>query len=375
MIIKNASVLHDDFIFRSADVKVENGKITEIGTINAPADVDLSGMMLLPGLTDIHIHGAMNVDIYGCSRESINTISKFLARHGVTSFLGGALTQTPEMTEAAFINIKNIVSNMKLDGAKILGINLEGLYINPEVCGAQRADLCLCPDFEQFELFRRQAGGLIKMVTVAPEIKGAAEFIEKCRDNGIKVSIGHTKADYQTATAALNAGAVSATHLYNAMTPMTHREPGVVGAIFDSDTAYGEIICDGIHVHPAAVRTAYRQLGDDRMILVSDSVKAAGMPDGTYDLGGLDTTVKDGIARSAGGNLAGSTTNLFDCVKKANEFGIPLESAVKMASQTPCKLIEAKYKGSIKYGNDADMIVVDRELNLCSVMVEGRWVI
>ena len=249
-------------------------------------------------------------------------------------------------------------------GANIIGFHLEGPFINKECKGAMNEKYIIPPSRELFDKCKRVA-----RITVAPEIEGNMEFIKDCP---VQVSIGHTKADYDTASEAFRCGATSLTHTYNVMPGIHHRAPGPIGACSDNENVFAELIADGIHIHPAAVRLLYKLYGSDHITIISDSMQATAVGDGDYVFGGLNIRVESGVARTESGNLAGSTTCLFDCVREAIKMGIPEEEAVKMASETPARLMGLN-KGKIEVGYDADFIVVDGEFNLIRAIVRGEF--
>ena len=327
------------------DIRIEKGKFAEIGKINKNG-IDLKGQAVIPGLIDIHAHGAVGVDTM--DGENIEKISEYLLKNGITSWL--PTTMTVDMADIT--RVTDTIPNTK--GAKILGYHMEGPYISKKRKGAQNERYIKNPDIAEFEALEN-----IKMVTLAPELSGSMEFIKKCK---AVVSIGHTDCDYETATEAIKNGAKCLTHTFNAMPPLNHRNPGPIGAAID-ENIYVQVICDGLHIHKSVIKMLYRTFGADRMILVSDSMRATGLSDGEYEFGGQMIDVKNGIARTKDGALAGSTSNLRTCVKKAIEFGMPKVDAIKMASETPAKLLGIK-KGKIEVGYDADFAVVDDEMNI-----------
>ena len=345
MIYKNAKINGE-----IKDIRVENGKFTEIGKINENG-IDLKGQTVIPGLIDIHTHGAMGVDTM--DGENIDKISEYLLKNGVTSWLPTTMTMN-------FADIKRVTDEIPdTKGAKILGYHLEGPYVSLKYKGAQNKKYIKNPDIAEFETLKN-----IKMITLAPELTGSMEFIKNCK---AVVSIGHTDCDYETAVKAIKNGAKCLTHTFNAMTPFHHRNAGPIGAAID-ENIYVQVICDGLHLHKSIITMLYRTFGADRMILISDSMRAAGLPDGEYEFGGQMIDVKNGIARTKDGALAGSTSNLMDCVKKAIELGIPKEDAIKMASETPARLLGIK-KGKIEVGYDADFVVVDNKMNIKSISI------
>ena len=337
----------------SADIKTENGRITEICSI-AEDGIDLGGLEVIPGLIDIHTHGCAGYDTMDGDR--LCEMSQVLAKCGVTSWLPTTMTEGID-------DIRRVVNAdiPKTDGAEVIGFHMEGPYISPKYKGAQNEKYIKAPDIAEFESLKN-----IKMVTIAPELAGSAEFIRKC---GAVVSLGHTDADYACALGAIENGAKCLTHTFNAMPPLKHREPGPIGAAIDGD-AYVQVICDGLHIHKSVIKLLYRTFGADRMILISDAMRAAGMPDGEYEFGGQRITVRDGVARTEDGAIAGSTSNLMQCVKKAIEFGIPKSDSIRMATETPAALMGLN-KGKVAVGYDADFIAVDEDLNVKRVIVGG----
>lgn len=375
MLLKNAEVLMGDFTFAPYDIKIKNGKIENIrphGLLEDQDEIDCTGEWVLPGLIDIHTHGACGVDTMDATTEAINKISTFMAQNGVTSFLPTSMTMGISSIEKAFSNVLNVYEK-GANGANIVGINMEGPYINPDRAGAQDPTCVRPGDVDEFRRLNALSNNLVKLVTVAPEVPGNLDFIREIVKDGVTVSCGHCTAKYDSIMSAYESGANHMTHLYNAMTSLSHREPNAVGAAFTNDTVYCELICDGIHIHKAAVLTAYRMKSADKLILISDSMMAAGLEDGEYSLGGLPVTVSDSVARTKDGNLAGSCAKLISCVKKAIEFGIPIEDAIKMASLTPARSIGiAHEKGSIEIGKDADIIITDKNLCIKSTIIGGK---
>jgi len=375
MLLKNADVLLGDFSFSHCDIKIAAGKIEKImpcGFLEDVDELDCTGKLVLPGLVDIHTHGALGVDTMDATIDALNRISTFMAQNGVTSFLPTSMTMDISSIEKAFSAVCTAYEIRK-NGANIMGINMEGPYINPDRAGAQDPTCVRPANIDEFRRLNALSGNLVKLITVAPEVPGNLAFIREVVKEGVSVSCGHSSAKYDTIMEAYKSGSNHMTHLYNAMTPLTHRAPDAVGAALTNDSVYCELICDGIHIHKAAVLTAYRMKGADKLILISDSMMAAGLEDGEYSLGGLPVTVSSGVARTKDGNLAGSCAKLMSCVKKAIEFGISLEDAVKMASLTPAKSIGiAHQKGSIEIGKDADIIITDHDLCVGSTIIGGE---
>ncbi len=335
---------------RLTDIVCEDGIITQVEVTDLPGE-DLGGARVVAGLLDIHTHGCVGEDMM---RGGLETIARFERAHGVTAFL-------PTTMAAPIDDIRRATSEIPAvsDGAAILGYHMEGPYLAEKYKGAQPAEVLKVPDLAEFATIPN-----IRVVTVAAELDGAEEFIKHC---GCPVFLGHTAAGYDTAFAAFEAGAVGLTHTFNAMSPLHHRDPGPIGAAMDHN-AYVQVIGDGLHLHPAVVRMLYRVFGAERMILISDSMAATGMPDGEYMLGSQHTVVKDGAARiKDDGALAGSTATLWDVVQRVIGMGIPAADAFRMASETPARLLGEK-RGVIAPGYVADLVVVDEEYNVVRVI-------
>ncbi len=340
----------------SVDIIIENGKIAEIGK-NEESGIDCEGLNVYPGLFDIHLHGCGGYDTM--DKGGLSHIAKIEAKNGTTSFLPTTMTVSMEDIKAITdISLENTT------GAKIPGFHLEGPYISAKYKGAQNEKYIKNPDINEFNSLKN-----IKLVTIAPELDGAAEFIKSCK---AVVSLGHTDTDYDTAIKAIESGAECLTHTFNAMPPLHHRQPGLIGAAVEKNI-YAQVICDGIHIHKGAIHALYKMFGRDRMIFISDSMRAAGLPNGEYDLGGQMTNVKDGKATLKDGTIAGSTAFLWQCVKKAVEFGIPKEDAIIMATRTPAALMGVKC-GEVKVGYDADLIFADDDMNIKKVLIYGEEV-
>lgn len=349
-IIKN--VRHNGKI---TDVSIEAGKIVGIGKTDAEG-VDFGGARIFPGLIDTHSHGCIG---YDTMEGNLPEMADWQLSHGTTTWYPTTMTMSAE--EIILATERDIDFG---HGANIPGFHMEGPFINKKYKGAQNEAYILEPTMELFSRCKN-----IKTVTIAPEVAGSEEFIKNCP---AVVSLGHTDADYDTARKAFMLGAKKLTHTYNVMPGIHHRAPGPIGAASDSEGVYAELICDGKHVHSSAVKMLIKIMGEDRIILISDSMRAAGLGDGEYSFGGLKVIVKDGTALTESGNLAGSTSCLFDCVRTAISFGIPAESAVKMASENPARLMGLN-KGKIEIGYDADFIIVDDDFNLIKAIARGEF--
>ncbi|MBQ0083968.1 MAG: N-acetylglucosamine-6-phosphate deacetylase [Clostridiales bacterium] len=335
------------------DITVENGRFVGIGKTDCEG-IDLLGKTVFAGLIDVHAHGCMNIE---ANSGRIDELSHFEACHGTTSWLPTTATVA---LETIYDAVNRDISEIK--GAHVLGFHAEGPYIAASRKGAQDEKYIRKPDIKEFETLPN-----IKMVTVAPEVPGALEFIKNCK---AVVALGHTDSDYDTAVKAIENGAECLTHTFNAMPPMLHRAPGVIGAAVEKGI-YAQLICDGLHVARGAVWLLYKALGADRLVLISDSVQTAGLPDGDYTSGGLPVKLHNNECRLLDGTLAGSSAFLLDCVKKAIEFGIPENDAFKMASETPAALLGVN-KGKIEQGFDADFIVLDDDYTLLYTVIDGE---
>lgn len=325
---------------------------------------------MIPGLVDIHFHGCVRHDMCDGTEESIQALADYEAANGVLAICPATMT-IPEEELFQAMNAAREHKNGK--GADLVGINMEGPFVNKEKKGAQKEEDIKLADVELFHKLQEAAGGLIKLVDLAPETEGAMDFINQVKDE-VHVSIAHTMADYDTATEAINRGVDHITHLYNAMPPFSHRAPGVIGAARDSE-CYVELICDGVHIHPSCVRATFEMFTDKRIVLISDSMMATGMEDGQYELGGQPVTVVGNLATlTEGGAIAGSATNLMDCIRTVvKEMHIPLESAVRCATLNPAKSIgiDDKY-GSLEEGKYANAVVLDKDLNIVSIIQKGQ---
>lgn len=383
MIIHNVKVFTEDKQFVDGSIQIENGLITTVSTdlLNDTEILDGNGSYAIPGLIDLHFHGCMGYDFCDGTTQAVEAIAKYEASIGVTAIAPATMTLTVEELEhvlavgAAYRNASDVSEDSaKPFRADLAGINMEGPFISPIKKGAQddrniipcAADIC--------ERFLKASDGLVKFIGLAPEESGESlDLIRQMKDK-VDFSLAHTNADYDTAKAAFDAGANHAVHLYNAMPPFTHRAPGVVGAAADSPHVYAELICDGIHIHPAIVRATFRMLGAERIVLISDSMRATGMPDGEYTLGGLAVTVKDHCATlTSDGALAGSVATLMDCLRYAvKHMEIPLATAVACATINPAKClgIDDQY-GSLTPGKKGNVVLLNQDLALTAVIKDG----
>ena len=377
MRIANGKVF-DGQCFRERDVVVEGQAFSRIEASGAAtcdaggADtVDASGCYVIPGLIDVHFHGAMGHDFCDASDEGISAIAAYEASRGVTSICPTTMT-LPEERLAPIVD--SVAAHEVAAGeAGIVGINMEGPFIAPDKVGAQNPAYVRSASIEEFERLQQLAKGLIKLVDVAPEQPGNLEFIRQV-SHDVRVSVAHTCTGYDDACAAFDAGARHMTHLFNAMPALHHREPGPIAAGAERNDVTAEIIADGVHIHPAMVRLAFALFGDDRMILISDSLRACGLGDGEYELGGQQFFVKGNRATIANGSLAGSVSDVMACMRTAvRTMGIPLTSAVKAATVNPARALGLDGKlGAIAPGYQADAVVLDRDLSIKHVVLRGK---
>jgi len=375
MLIKNCNIIYLNNI-EQGSILIENGKIKEINplTYNNEDIINADGLYVSPGFIDVHIHGAGGFDTMDGTIDAINTIAKTIVKHGTTSFTPTTMTVSIEAIHKSMEVIKKL-KETGTEGAHVLGANLEGPFINPEAIGAQNPDYLLSPTISAYNEMVKGCGDAVVSITLAPEIPGAKELIKYLSEKGIVCSIGHTKATYEEAIEAIECGACHSTHLYNVMTPLNHRTPGVVGAIFDSDITT-ETISDGIHISYPALRIAYKQKTTDKVLLITDAMMACSMPDGEYSLGGQSVTVKNGAARLKNGALAGSILTLDKAVKNVyKNSNLPLYEIVKMASYNGARHCNVHdHKGQIKEGYDADLILFDDDISIKKVFILGKEV-
>lgn len=340
MIIKNALVFTLDSGFVKKDIAIEDGVFTDIIPDNDTEVIDAEGNYLIPGLVDIHFHGCAGFDFSDATPEALLTIGAYELKNGITSICPASMTLSEETLVAVCENAYTYHEHCAAQPvSRLCGIHLEGPFISMEKKGAQNPDFIENPNIKVFERLQDAAHGLVKLITIAPETEGAEEFIRELSSK-VHISLGHTCSDYATAAKAFSLGADHVTHFFNAMPAFTHRSPGVFGAAFDAKHVMPELICDGIHIDPSAVRVVFQLFGKERMILISDSMMATGMADGDYSLGGLPVKVTGNRATLSDGTIAGSATNLMDCMRTAvKAMDIPLETAVRCATYNPAKAI------------------------------------
>lgn len=366
MIIKGGKVFQEDGNFLEQTLYVNDHRLVDKAEYQYDGEViDAEGLLVLPGLVDIHSHGAAGEDFSDGNPEGLKKILQYEKRCGITSYCPTSMTFPKERLRQIFASIKGAQTE---DGATVVGINMEGPFLDPAKKGAHVEKWIAAPDVAFVRELNQDADGLVRLVTLAPNMDGAEEFIKEMHEE-VCISLGHTAADYDCASRAMKLGAHHVTHLYNAMQPFRHRAPGLIGAAMDDPECMVELICDGYHIHPSAIRAAFRMFGPERVILISDSMRATGMENGTYELGGQEVTVKDRKAVLKDGTLAGSATNLYGCMCKAVEFGIPLEQAIMAATANPARSIGIFDRvGSIRIGKQADLLLVSENLELKRVI-------
>lgn len=368
----NAHVFTEKGFIRGG-FEVENGRFTRVIPGECEGDVDLGGAKVIPGLVDVHTHGNSGADTSDGDEAGLRRMAAYEGRSGVTSFLPTSMTLPYDVLAKAFSVVRAVADSPDTGSARILGIDMEGPYCSEKKKGAQNGAYLKAPDAAAVRQLDRDCGGLLRIVVVAPELPGAADFIREISQDKV-VSIAHTDCDYDQARAAIEAGATHLTHLYNAMPSLHHRSPGPIAACSEATEVMAELICDGIHIHPSAVRAAFK-LFPERICLISDSMRACGMPEGESDLGGQKVYLHGRKATLADGTIAGSATNLYDCMRTAVSFGIPEEVAIRAATLRPAQSVGLDgLVGSIAPGRYADFVVCGQDLELQSVYIGGEKV-
>lgn len=371
-VIQNGNVFAPEGCFERKDLYIKDGLIIDNPSLEDRKIVDATGLYVVPGFVDIHTHGAMGHDFCDASVDGLRKIARFEKSKGITSFLPTSMTFDEDRLMRIFdtakeIGTKNNTNSVQHGMARILGINMEGPFISVGKKGAQNADYIMKPDVNMFRRLNDSCNNMINLITLAPEAEGAVSFIKELKDE-VHISLGHSAAGYDTAQKAFDAGADHVTHLFNGMNGFHHRDTGIVGAASDFENVYVEMICDGLHISPTMIRATIKIFGEDRVVAISDSMEACGMPDGKYQLGGQKVYKMGNKATLLDGTLAGSVTSLFDCFKVLLQCHVPVETALKMVTINPAKSIGMENKvGCFVPGAFGDVLLLDKEFNLVSV--------
>jgi N-acetylglucosamine-6-phosphate deacetylase len=375
-------IVTPDTIIQDGVVLVERPKILEVGTRlqvhfeeNEFRILHCEQQTLVPGFIDVHIHGGGGRDVMEGTREALEVISRILARHGTTSYLATTVTASPIATIRAVESLGNLMDE-EIVGARVIGLHLEGPFINEKKRGVHPPEHIRKPSIRIFDELLKMSSFRVRLITLAPEIEGALELIRNARAKGVLVSMGHSNATLEEAIQAINAGVTQATHTFNAMRDFSHRDPGIVGAILTNLDVWAEIIADGVHVDPAVVNILLKCKGFRKILLVTDAISATEMPDGQYQLGSLNVVVSNGVCRVPEGQLAGSTLTQDRALRNMVSWtGLPLEEAVYVATQNPARAVGVdQQKGSLRPGYDADLVLLDDDYKVHATICEGRIV-
>jgi len=358
-----------------ADVLIEDGRIAAVGpdlAADGAETIDLGGHVIAPGFIDVHVHGGGGHPLITPDPGEIEAYARWAVSQGVTSFLATVCATTPDAALDCLTACAT--AGEATDGATLLGVNLEGPFVSPERRGALPPSWPATPDADTFRRLLDASGGKLRLITVAPELPGAAEVIREALSAGVRVSVGHTNATYEISREAFAAGASHVTHAFNAMRPFHHREPGPLGAALEAEGVTVEVIADGVHLHPAAVRTLVRAFGTERIALITDGVTPAGLDDGTFRIGNVEASLKDGGMRLPDGTIAGSVATMSDVVRNVVGWAIAdLAAAATMASETPARALGlGERKGIIAPGYDADLVALTADLSVAATWVAGR---
>ncbi|CAN7243339.1 N-acetylglucosamine-6-phosphate deacetylase [Rossellomorea sp. LjRoot5] len=382
LLILNGTIYAEDTVYEKGYIKIENGMITEMGERSPLTDTEgykvislPHGYSVVPGMIDIHIHGVNGADTMDATREALDTMTGTLPKEGTTSFLATTMTEGSEPIEKALKNTADYMANHQKDGqAEILGLHLEGPFINPDRAGAQPLDRIQKPSVDTFKRWQALSQNHIKVVTLAPELDDDYELIRYLKANGIVSSVGHSSATFDEVGEAIDAGLSHVTHLFNQMSGLHHREPGIVGASFLRQELMVELISDGIHVRPEVIQLAFNQITDERLILITDSMRAKCLKNGQYDLGGQMVTVNDGKAMLDEDTLAGSVLKMKDAFSNIQSFTTSdMRSAIKMTAENPAKQLNVfSRKGSLAPLKDADIVLLDENKDVYTTICKGK---
>lgn len=380
-IINNLMVHSEKETYKNGYIKVVDGKIAEVGPVSQYKQDDDAKVITLspdyqviPGAIDIHIHGASNSDAMDATHDALSTMAKTLPKEGTTSFLATTMTQSTQAIESALLNAGKYIENQTQENAEIVGIHLEGPFISPARKGAQPEEYIIDPDITLFKRWQEMAENQIKLVTLAPEQPNGLDLAAHLRGTGVVASIGHSDATYDQIDEAILAGTTHVTHLYNGMRGLHHREPGVLGAAYLRDELYVELIADGIHCRPEMIKLAYNQITSERMILITDSLRAKWLKKGTYDLGGQPVNVDETRATLSDGTLAGSILKMNDAIKNTMEnTDCSMTDIIKMTAENPAKQLRIfDRKGSIQVGKDADLVILNDRMDVEMTFCRGN---
>ena len=365
----NARYFGQDLHFHTGGFQVNRGRIQAVGS--ARGGIDLGGRYIIPGLVDIHTHGCEGLDFSAVGPDGLRKMAALYARQGVAAFCPTSMSLPEDMLQRAFANAADLAEDTPCGCARVVGIHMEGPFIEPSRRGAQNATYILAPDGDMFTQLQGAARGWIKILSLAPELPGAEELARAA--GGCVLSVAHTSADYEAAAWAFDNGFSHVAHLFNAMTPFSHRAPGILGAAAERPHVTAEVIADGIHLHPSTVRLAFALFGPQRICLVSDSIEACGMPDGAYQLGGQRVTLKAGRVTLPDGTIAGAATSLARCLRNTVGWGIPIEAAVSAASANPAKKLDIFHEyGCIADGRRADFLICSQNLDIEQIFMDGE---
>jgi N-acetylglucosamine-6-phosphate deacetylase len=371
-IIQNGTLITPRTMRDDAVIILNQGKIEAISTIitdETAQIIDAENGYVVPGFIDLHVHGAMGHDAIEGTPQSLYTLGEFFAKHGVTSYYPTTVANPVANIQAAMDNVARCPQPK--NGAQHLGVHVEGPYLNAKYRGAQPEEYFRLPNPAEYQKWLES--GSVKLVTIAPELQGAHEMMAALRPHGVEFAIGHSGASYEETLKAIDAGLRQITHTFNGIIPLHHREPGALAAAINDERVFAQIIADGVHVHPAMVKLLIRAKGFERTVLITDSMMGTGAADGSYEFAGMKVTVKQGIARIASGSLAGSTLTMDAAIRNVMQFaGVTLQQAVTMATLAPAQAMHIDdRKGQLAAGYDADIVILDKNLNVKSTIIHG----